>query len=74
MAIKSFNVHEETYAKFSEYCKEHGINMSKQVELFMGSVIAEEPEVKKSYLKKLETIRKGKFRRVDNFAKEFGLE
>jgi hypothetical protein len=47
--------------------------MSKQVELFMESMVEEEPDAKQEYLKKLERIRKGKFIRVDNFAERYGL-
>lgn len=60
MALKTFNVQEDVYSKFSSFCKEHGISMSKQVEIFMESMIEEEPEAKKEYLKKLERIRKQK--------------
>jgi len=74
MAIKTFNVAEDVYAKFSSFCKEHGISMSKQVELFMRSQIEEEPEAREEYLKKLERLRKGRFIRVTSFAKEFGIE
>ena len=67
MVIKTFNLEEETYRKFSEYCKAHGLSMSKQVEFFISSQIAEEPEVRKEYLEKLERISKfGKFRVVKN--------
>ena len=74
MVLKTFNVQEETYNKFSRFCKDYGISMSKQVEIFMRSQIEEEPKAKKKYLKKLEKIRKGKFIRVNNFAKRYGLE
>ena len=74
MSLKTFNVSEEVYRKYSELCKAHGISMSKQVEIFMMSQTAEEPEVRKEYLEKLENIRKGKFLRVKNFAKTYGLE
>ncbi len=74
MVLKTFNVQEEIYKKFSHYCKGYGISMSKQIELFMELFVAEEPEAKKEYLEKLERIRKGRFIRVDNFAKDFGLE
>lgn len=74
MVLKTFNVEEETYNRFSRFCKDYGISMSKQVEFFMKSVVEEEPEAKKEYLDKLERIRKGKFIRVDNFAKRYGLE
>ena len=33
MVLKTFNVQEVVYGKFSHFCKEHGISMSKQVEL-----------------------------------------
>ncbi len=36
--------------------------------------ISEEPKARKEFLEKLERIRKGKFIKVKNFAKEFGLE
>ena len=58
MAIKTFNVEESVYKKFSDFCKGNGISMSKQVEFFMRSIVEEEPEAKKEYLKKLERIRK----------------
>jgi len=73
MVLKTFNVQEETYHKFSHFCKEHGISMSKQIELFMRMIIETEPEAKKEYLKKLERIRKGKFIPIKNFAERYGL-
>lgn len=73
MVLKTFNVQEETYKIFSRFCKEHGISMSKQIELFMRSIIEEEPEVKQEYLKKLKRIRKGKFIHVKNFTERYGL-
>lgn len=72
MALKTFNVEEKTYKKFSNFCKEHGISMSKQVELFMESVMEEEPEAKKGYLEKLDRIRKGTFIRVKSLAERYG--
>ena len=74
MSIKSFNVDENIYGKFSAYCKENGISMSKQVETFMKSMIEEDPQVKEEYLEKLEKIRKGKFVKVNNFAERYGLK
>jgi len=74
MAIKSFSIDEETYRKFSGFCKENGINMSKQVEFMMQSIVEEEPEVRKEYLEKLDRIRAGKFIRVKNFADRYGLK
>jgi len=73
MVLKTFNVEETVYSKFSSFCKEHGISMSKQVQFFMQSMIEKEPEAKKEYLEKLERIRKGKFIRVNNFAERYGL-
>ncbi len=73
MALKTFNVQEEVYSKFSSFCKGHGVSMSKQVEMFMESMLEEEPEAKKEYLEKLERIRKGKFIRVKSFADRYGL-
>ena len=64
MVIKTFNVSEDIYVKFSEYCKELGLSMSKQVDMFMRSQVEDEPEVRKEYLEKLEKIRKGKFVKV----------
>ncbi len=61
MVLKTFNLDEETYKKFSEFCKENGFSMSKQVNFFIESQITEEPKVRKEYLEKLERIRKGKF-------------
>lgn len=75
MVLKTFNVDEDVYEIFSDFCKERGISMSKQIVMFMKSFIAKEPEAKKEYLEKLNKIRKnGKFRRVENFVKEFGPE
>ncbi len=73
MVLKTFNVQEEVYKRFSLFCQQHGISMSKQVELFMESIIEEEPEARKEYLEKLERIRKGRFLRVNNFAQHYGL-
>jgi len=73
MSIKSFNIEDKTYKKFSEYCKGNGISMSKQAEFFMKSVIEEEPKAKKEYLAKLDRIRKGKFIKVKNFANKYKL-
>jgi len=74
MVLKTFNVNEEVYNKFSRFCKEHGISMSKQIELFMESMVEEEPEAKKEYLEKLERIRKGKFLQIKSLAERYGLQ
>ena len=73
MVLKTFNVQEETYKKFSNLCKNHGVSMSKQVEIFMESVIEEDPEVRQEYMEKLNQIKKGRFIKVKNFAEYYGL-
>ena len=73
MALKTFNIDELVYRKFSDFCRENGISMSKQVQIFMASQTEEEPTVRASYLKRLEKIRKGKFVKVNSFAKRYGL-
>jgi hypothetical protein len=35
MALKTFNLDEETYKEFSDHCKSEGISMSKKVENFI---------------------------------------
>lgn len=73
MAIKTFNVSPEVYGKFSKFCRDHGVSMSRQVELFMRTQIEDDPKAKKEYLARLERIRKGRFIQVSDFAKEFGI-
>ena len=73
MALKTFNIQEEVYKKFSRFCKENGISMSKQVTFFMESMVENEPKAKEEYLKKLEKIRTGKFIKVKNFADRYGI-
>ena len=73
MVLKTFNVQEGVYKKFHDFCKGHGVSMSKQVEMFMESMSEEEPEAKKEYLKKLDRIRKGRFIKVESLAKRYGL-
>ena len=46
MVLKTFNLDDETYRKFSEYCRENGISMSKQVDLFIKAQLEEEPKVR----------------------------
>ncbi|HIH19545.1 TPA: hypothetical protein HA225_06275 [Candidatus Micrarchaeota archaeon] len=74
MAIKSFNIDQDVYARFSGFCKENGISMSKQVEIFMSSQVEEEPTARAEYLRKLDRLRKGKFISVNSFASRYGLE
>lgn len=57
MVLKTFSVQEEVFEKFSKFCKDRGMSMSKQIEIFMGSVAEEEPAAKKEYLKRLDLIR-----------------
>jgi antitoxin component of RelBE/YafQ-DinJ toxin-antitoxin module len=64
MVLKTFNLDEKTYKKFSDFCKENGISMSKQVNIFIEAQIEENPEIREEYLKKLEKIRKGKFIKI----------
>ncbi|WP_246275943.1 hypothetical protein [Methanolobus zinderi] len=46
--------------------------MSKQIQMFMESVISEDPEASKEYLEKLGNIRKGKFVHVSDFSERYG--
>ena len=71
MVLKTFNLNEGVYKKFSDFCKENGISMSKQVEIFIEAQMAEEPKVRQEYLQKLDVIRKGKFIKVDDFKKRY---
>ena len=73
MAIKTFNLDEEVYNRFSKLCKEHGISMSKQIELFIESQLETEPKARKEYLEKLERLRKGRFITIKSFADRYGL-
>jgi antitoxin component of RelBE/YafQ-DinJ toxin-antitoxin module len=73
MVIKTFSIQEETYDKFYKFCKSHGVSMSKQIEMFMESMIEDEPEAKEEYIKKLNRIKKGKFIQVKSFADRYGL-
>ena len=75
MVLKTFNLEPETHAKFANFCKEHGISMSKQINLFINAQIAEEPKVREEYLKKLKNISKHgkfiKFNSFENFEKRY---
>ena len=73
MTLKTFNVEQAVYQKFSAICKEQGMSMSKQVERFMQAMVEEEPIARKEYLEKLDRIRKGKFIRVDDLGCEHGI-
>ncbi len=71
MVLKTFNLDEDTHRKFAHFCKEHGISMSKQINIFINSQIAEEPKVREEYLKKLMKISKGNFVKVNNFEERY---
>ena len=73
MVLKTFSVQESVYSRFHDFCKSHGVSMSKQVEMFMESMIENDPEAKREYLEKLDRIRKGSFVSVSNFADRYGL-
>ena len=66
MVIKTFNLEEDVYRKFADFCKENGLSMSKQINIFIKSQIETEPKVREKYLQRLDTIRKGRFIRVGN--------
>jgi hypothetical protein len=40
MAIKTFNIDEKIHKDYSDYCKEHGISMSKRIENFIKEEIS----------------------------------
>ena len=71
MALKTFNVDKEVYGQFSKFCKENGISMSKQIEIFMEAQLETEPKVRQEYLERLDRIRKGKFIQVSDFKKRY---
>jgi len=64
MVLKTFNLEEETYKKFSDFCKQNGISMSKQIDIFIKAQLEEKPKVRAEYLHRLEAIRKGKFIKI----------
>ena len=66
MAIKTFNVDQETYQKFADFCRSNGISASKQIEIFMKAQLEEKEKVRNDYLKTLEVIRKGTFVKIGN--------
>ncbi|MFH1212305.1 MAG: hypothetical protein V1659_05275 [Candidatus Woesearchaeota archaeon] len=66
MVLKTFNVEEAVYRKFSEFCRENGISMSKQINFFIKSQMESEPKVRQEYLRKLDAIRRGRFIKVKN--------
>lgn len=74
MVIKTFNLEEDVYNKFADFCKENGLSMSKQVNIFIKAQIETKPKVREEYLRKLEAIRMGRFIKIgsiDNFKKRY---
>ncbi|MFH1849983.1 MAG: hypothetical protein ABH879_07435 [archaeon] len=73
MVLKTFNVQQDVYSRFSSFCKGHGISMSKQIEIFMESMVEDGPEVRQEYLDKLNRVRKGNFVRIKSIADRYGV-
>ncbi len=71
MVLKTFNLNEDIYRKFAQFCKENGISMSNQINTFISAQITEEPKIREEYLRKLEKIRKGNFIKVSDFKKRY---
>ena len=74
MVLKTFNIEQETYNKFSDFCKQNGISMSKQIDIFIKAQLEENPKVRAEYLLRLETLRKGKFIKIgsiEDFKKRY---
>ena len=74
MVIKTFNLEEDAYRQFSEFCREHGLSMSNQINVFIKAQIETRPKVREQYLRKLEAIRKGRFIKIgsiENFEKRY---
>jgi len=74
MVIKTFNLEENVYKKFADFCKENGLSMSKQVNIFIKAQVEIEPKVREEYLQKLDSIRKGRFVKIgsiENFKKRY---
>ena len=69
MGVKSFSISNDLYEKYSSECKRLGLSMSKQIENFMKFQLEEEFAVREEYIKKIEKIRKEKFRPVADFDK-----
>ncbi len=77
MVLKTFNLEKGTYDKFSNYCKDCGISMSKQINTFIQSIIEEEPQAKQEYLAKLEMLRKQRsiyIGGLNDFNKKYGIK
>ena len=66
MVVKTFNLEDEVYKRFSDFCKENGLSMSQQVNLFIKSQIETSPKVRQEYLERLEKVRKERFMKLEN--------
>ena len=71
MVLKTFNIEEDVFSKFSKLCKDNGISMSKQIQFFMESVVETDPVVKKEYLERLDRLRAGNFVKVKSFTERY---
>ncbi len=57
MALKTFNLDDEVYSKYSEHCKKEGISMSKRVNAFIERELTRiEAKIKPQQLKRTEPI------------------
>ena len=57
MVLKTFNLDEKVYAEFSEFCKENGLSMSKQVNLFIQAQMSGKVGERNKLLDKLKKMR-----------------
>ncbi len=51
--LKTFNLDERIYSEFSEYCRKHGISMSRKVENFIKGEL-EKIKIDSKLIKKVE--------------------
>lgn len=51
MALKTFNLDEDMYKKYSIHCKKEGISMSKQIDRFISDEVSRIQSVKTSSIK-----------------------
>tara|TARA_Y100000310_G_scaffold316947_1_gene369243 strand:- start:1806 stop:2033 length:228 start_codon:yes stop_codon:yes gene_type:complete len=74
MVIKTFNLEEDIYRKFADFCKEHSLSMSKQINIFIKAQIETNPKVREQYLQKLDAIGRGMFIKIgsiEDFKKRY---
>ncbi|RLE46788.1 hypothetical protein DRJ22_01055 [Candidatus Woesearchaeota archaeon] len=62
MVLKTFNIDKKIYTEYSTFCREHGISMSKQIELFMQTMLEEDLDKHKEHMEKLDRMKKGQFK------------